>query len=60
VFADRSRQTFHFELVLKGRPTRGKQEDDEVLITDPAEAGPGLDTRRTFAVEFSKTGAASC
>jgi hypothetical protein len=32
VFADRSRQTFHFELVLKGRPTRGKREDDEVLM----------------------------
>ena len=52
-------------MLLKGRPTRGKREDDEVLITDPAtalfhSAGPGLDTRRTFAVEFSKTGAASC
>jgi hypothetical protein len=57
------RQTFHFELVvlLKGHLQRG----DEVLIPAPGtvlanSVGPGLDTRRTFAVEFSKTGAALC
>jgi len=57
VFADRSRQTFHFELVLKGH-SRGS---DEVLMSCSRHllnsAGPGLDTRRTFTVEFSKTGA---
>jgi hypothetical protein len=60
VFADRSRQTFHFELVLKGRPTRGKREDDEVLMyLGQPKLLEVLDTRRTFTVEFSKTGAAS-
>nr|ALG05281.2 hypothetical protein 5G12_022 [uncultured bacterium 5G12] len=60
VFAGRSRQTFHFELVLKGRPTRGKREDDEVLMyLGQPKLLEVLDTRRTFTVEFSKTGAAS-
>ena len=31
--AGRSRRNLHFELVLKGRPTRGKREDDEVLMS---------------------------
>ena len=57
VVAGRSRQTFHFELVLKGH-SRGS---DEVLMSCSRHllnsAGPGLDTRRTFTVEFSKTGA---
>src|SRR6266567_3065048 len=51
----RSRRNLHFELLLKGLSRR----TDEVLMTGPDESGPGLDTRRTFAVEFSKTGAAS-
>jgi hypothetical protein len=42
-------------LLLKGLFRR----TDEVLIPAPTEVGPGLDTRRTFAVEFSKTGAVS-
>ena len=48
----------HFELVLKGRPTRGKREDDEVLMyLGQPKLLEVLDTRRTFTVEFSKTGA---
>jgi hypothetical protein len=47
--------------LLAQRPSLAAEatRDDEVLITVPTEVGPGLDTRRTFAVEFSKTGAVS-
>ena len=50
----------HLELVLKGLPLAGKARADEVLMFSPqAEAlRRVLDTRRTFAAEFSKTGAA--
>jgi len=46
--------------VLKGLPLAGKARADEVLMFSPqAEAlRRVLDTRRTFAAEFSKTGAA--
>jgi hypothetical protein len=45
-------------LVLKGRPARGKREGDEVLMSSPGtKPAEVLDTRRTFAAEFSKTSA---
>ena len=49
---------FTLSSLLKGRPAAGKAEGDEVLIClGPDEPAEVLDTRRTFAVEFSKTSA---
>ena len=50
---------FTSSLSLKGHPDRGNGWATRCLCPAPDESGPGLDTRRTFAVEFSKTGAVS-
>jgi hypothetical protein len=47
----------HLELVLKG-PSR--RTDEVLMYLAQPKLLEGLDTRRTFAVEFSKTGAAFC
>ena len=55
VFADRSRQTFHFELVLKGRD---RSHDEDMPLGDSRSRRLEVSTF-VNAVEFSKTGAAS-